>query len=332
MKRICTTFTWAALWVALASPMAAQDCPAGHRALDHELLDGITCVPQDPQRIAFTMEEINPAYILGGQSVVDSWYFQSFREKHPGLLAADKIPTVDVQSYPRSDAELLSLANPDLIVAFAGVANNAKAQHLAPMVEIQWHKDTTWRDLHGFIAYLLREQDKGQQMLAALDARIDQLKSDLGDRPRSFAIARAAEEVGAVQVFTKKNFGAVVLQQAGLTMGDGVLSPAAAQKIGSEWNYQMSAENLEALDVDHFFLLPSWSPENQRLILNSNLWQTLPVVQEGRVVTVPSDGEQFIRENIAYAHMIIDLVYDQVLGQPAAHSGNPNPFAAWLAD
>jgi len=90
------------------------------------------------------------------------------------------------------------------------------------------------------------------------------------------------------------------------------------------------SENLEALDVDHFFLMQSWSEENETAILDSALWSTLPMVKENRVVNVPSDGEQFIRENIAYAHLVIDLVYEGVLNKTPAEAGNPNPLAKWL--
>jgi len=317
---------------AAATPAAAQDCADGERLLDHAMLNGTLCIPADPQRIAFTMEESIAAYVLGGTSVVDTDYFQSFREKFPGVIPDSDIPAVNIGSYPRADVETLTLANPDVIVAFEGVENNAKAKALAPVVEILWANDTTWRDLHEFIAYFLEVEDEGQAMLDALDARMTQLKSDLGDTPRTFAIARVAEERGAMQVFTAKNFGAVVLQEAGLVLGDGVLTPAEAQKVGSQWNYQMSAENLEALDVDHFFLMQSWATENENAVLQSALWRALPMVKEGRVINVPSDGEQFIRENIAYVHLVIDLVYDSVLGQSPTDAGNPNPLAHWLAD
>lgn len=316
---------------ATAGPVAAQNCAEGQRALTHDLLVGTVCIPADPKAIAFTMEEIIPAYLLGGHSVVDNRYFKSFREKYPDILAGGAAPKVDIGTYQRADIETLTLASPDVIVAFEGIDNNEKAKALAPLVEIQWRNDTTWRDLHQFIAYFLQTEKEGQAMLDTLDARMARLKTDLGDKPRTFAIARAAEDMGAIQVFTAKNFGAVILQQAGMVMGDGVLTPDAAKQVGSEWNYQMSAENLQALDVDHFFLLQSWSPENEATILASPLWATLPMVQQGRVIRVPADGEQFIRENIAYAHLVIDLVYAEVLGQSAEAAGNPNPFAGLLA-
>lgn len=321
---------FAGMMLLAAAPAAAKDCASDQRALDHYLLDGTVCVPADPQRIAFTMEEIINAYVMGGESVVDNAYFQSFRKKYPGILAEDKVPSVDIRSYPRADVETLTLANPDVIVAFAGIENNEKAKTLAPMVEILWLDDTTWRDLHHFMAYFLNVEAEGKAALDALDARMARLKSDLGDTPRSFAIARAGEEAGTIQVFTEKNFGAVVLQQAGMVPGDGVLSSEEAAKVGSKWNYHMSVENLEALDVDHFFLMEGLSEENGAALLKSDLWQALPMVKEGRVISVPSDGQQFIRENIAYAHLVIDLVYEGALGKTAADAGNPNPLADWL--
>lgn len=319
-----------AVSILLAGPVSANDCAKGERALNHHLLEGTVCIPNDPQAIAFTMEEIIPAYLMGHSSVIDNEYFQSFREKYPGILDANMAPKVDIGSYKRANVETLTLAAPDMITAFKGMDNNKKARALAPLVEIQWHDDTTWRDLHLFMAYLLKSEKEGQAMLDALDARMAKLKADLGDKKRTFAIARAAEETGAVQVFTAKNFGAIVLQEAGMVIGNGVLPPNEAKKVGSEWNYQMSAENLSALDVDHFFLMQSWSRESETTLLNSSLWRALPIVKDGRVIEVPSDGEQFIRENIAYAHLVIDLAYEKILGKDPEAAGNPNPFASFI--
>ena len=70
LKKLVTAAIFAA-----AGPVAAEGCAEGQRALEHYLLDGTVCVPANPERVAFAMEEIINAYVLGGESVVDSWYF-----------------------------------------------------------------------------------------------------------------------------------------------------------------------------------------------------------------------------------------------------------------
>lgn len=321
----------AAMSLTIATP-AFADCAADQRLLDHPMLNAPVCIPTAPQRIAFTMEEIIAAYAMGQESVIDNCYFQSFRGNFPGIAATYDVPAVDVSYYPQSDIETMTLAAPDLIVSFTEIDNNEKAAELALVVELKWEEETTWRDLHGFMAILLMKEDEGQAMLDALDARIARLADDLGDTSPTFAIVRTMDEGGTLQTFTSQNFGASILQDAGMQMGPEILSPAASAELRNAWWYPMSSEKLQTLDVDHLFVLTGWEPEIEAAFLESPLWQTLPVVAEGRVIRPQGDGEQFIRENIVYAHRVVDFAYEHVLGTTAGASGNPNLFAAWLAD
>ncbi|MDX8354781.1 ABC transporter substrate-binding protein [Cognatiyoonia sp. IB215182] len=319
--------------VLLLNPVSAfADCASAERLLDHHMLDAPVCIPADPKRIAFTMEEIIAAYAMGGESVVDNWYFQSFRGNFPGMTKTVDVPPVDVSYYPQSDIETLTLAAPDLIVSFTEIDNNAKAAELAPVVALTWEDETTWRDLHHFIALLLDKEDEGQTMLDALDGRIARLNADLGDMPRSFAIVRTMDDGDTLQTFTALNFGALILQDAGLQIGPDILSPEASAELRNAWWYPMSTEKLQTLDVDHLFVLTGWEPEIEAAFLESALWQALPAVAEGRVIRPQGDGEQFIRENIVYAHRVVDFAYEHVLGTTAEVAGNPNPFADWLAE
>ena len=296
------------------------------------MLNASVCIPAEPERIAFTMEEIIAAYAMGSESVIDNWYFQSFRGNFPKITEKVAVPDVDVSYYPDSNIETMTLADPDLIVSFTEIDNNAKAAELAPLVELKWEEDTTWRDLHQFMAFLLEKEDEGQAMLEALDARIAKLSEDLGDEDRTFAIVRTMDEGGTLQTFTALNFGALIMQDAGMKVGPEILSPEASAELRNAWWYPMSAEKLQTLDVDHLFVLTGWEPEIEAAFLESALWQAVPAVAEGRVIRPEGDGEQFIRENIAYANSVVDIVYENVLGTTSEAAGNPNPFADWLGE
>ncbi len=318
--------------LALAGSALAEDCPEGQRLFAHAFLEGgQKCIPAKPERIAFTMEQIISAYTLGGESVVDNWYFQAFRESYPNALPNEQAAAlVNLDYYPESSPESMILAEPDLIVSSAGIPLNAQVEGVAPLVAFNWTDDATWRDQHDFIAALLQVEDKGAELLNGLEARIAKLDEDLGTEPRTFVIVRTMDEAASLQVFTEANFGAQLLTKAGMVMGPKILSAAESAELARPWWYQLSGEHVADLEVNHLFLLKGWDADLEADWLRNPLWNNLAVVKDGRVVNAVANGEHYIRENVAFAHLILDDVYRQVLGADPQEV-NPNPFADWLA-
>lgn len=322
----------ALLGATMAHSAYAKECSEGQRLFSHPHLEGESiCIPEKPERIAFTMDKIISAYVLGSESVIDNWYLESFRETYPKAINDSQLKDmVYISYYPRSDPEVIASAKPDMIVTEADIGVNKKVSHLAPTVVFRWNEGQSWRHGHEFVGSLLGKEAEAKRSLAELDQRLARLKTDLGDKKPTFAVARVGEEQGSVQVWTELNFGSQILMSAGLKMGDDILGPKDSKALSNAWWYPLSSERLQDLDVDYLFLLKSWAPEFEKKMLTSPLWKTLNVVKEDRVIFAASAGQHYIRENVPYAHLIIDEVYRGVLGKEPSELGNPNPYAKWL--
>ena len=328
-----TLLTSAVLFAAFAAPAFAQ-CADGERLFQHRmLLEGEACIPADPERIAFTMPEAIPAILFEQEQINQNWYSKSFLENYPGALDGEEFATLpDIDYFPESDPEILALANPDLIVGSSWVQEaNAKVAHLAPLITIDWtDEDVNWETEQNFVATLLGKEAEEAAMMAALEARMEALRNDLGNTARSFAVVQPGEQAATLVVATARNFGTQIMLDAGMRLGPDHLSLDEADAIGARFWYPLSLERIHDIDVDYLVVLGGFDPAIADEIIASPIWNALPAVAEGRVFEVHGDGQQYVRENVAYAHLVIDDIYRNVLRQDPQAAGNPNPFNHWI--
>lgn len=318
---------------ATALPLAAQACPDGQRVFDHEILEGgATCIPAAPDDIAFLHTNAITAHLLGQKPIVANYYLRAFFETYPGaidqaefdsLLYFPKLDLADLEAVIATDADL-----------YAGMAwapqANAKLAQAVPLVVAEVEDGRVgWRDFHDFTAALLDKEQEGDEMLAAVDARLARLRDAIGADGARFTVVRTMDQTEGLQVFTSEIFGAELTLAAGLQMDPDVLDPEASAAVGRTTWYQLPLERVQDLNTDHLILMEGWEPEIEKQVLASPLWQALPVVAEGRVIRAFGNGEQWIRPNAAFAHLVIDDLYRGVLGLEPAEI-DPNPFAAWL--
>lgn len=322
-----------------AAPAIAQDCAEGQRLFEHEfILGGSACIPENPQRIAFTSTDGIPALVLGVEPIVQNWFTKGFASNYPGSIDAASFSALpDIDYFPNSNIETLLTANPDLIVAVgsAGDEINKQAASIAPVIltNLIGNADN-WRLEEQLVAALVGKQAEEQAMWDAFQARIEKLKADLASRPSSFAIVRVNND-GLFEVATPLILGSQLLLQAGWTLGENVVLEQDSEGKPTQFWIQLSEENLQQLnDVDYIVQLPVFPGQDPAIgdnLRNGEAWQRLPAVKAGRVIKTSGDGQQYLRTNVPYAHMIIDDVYRGVFGKEASEMGNPNPFANWLA-
>lgn len=318
----------------LATPALALDCAEGQRLLSHPMLQGGSqCLPDSPGRIALVDETAITAWMLGVRSITGNTYLEAFFESYPGAVTAearagllDLGPLLDLV-----DVESIAAAAPDLIVSgnFWTDLNQRLAQ-IAPTAVVA-HDETQfgWKDAQGLVAALLGAEARNADVMAGHDARLAALAGALPDG-QSFAVVRAMDTADTIQVFTALNFGTQQLLAAGMELHADVLTPDAAGLIGRPHWYGLSVERIDDLDADWLVVLPGWDPAVEQALHASPYWQALPAVAEGRLIRPQGNGEHYIRDNAAFAHLVFDDLWRDVLGQdPAAVS--PNPFAAWLA-
>lgn len=323
----------------LAVPAMAQDCAEGQKLFEHQLiLGGGICIPENPQRIAFTGAEGIPAMVLGVQPVNQNWFTKGFLRNYPGAFdAAAFASLVDTDYFPESNIETMLAVEPDVIVVVgsAGEGINKQAASVAPTIQLDIIGNAEeWRLEEQFVAALTGKEAEEQAMWNAFQDRIARLESDLEQKPGSFAIVRTIQP-GIVSVATRVNVGSQLLLQAGWALGDNIQPAEDAEGNPTKFWFDLSEENLDQLhDVDYIVDLPVFPGQDptmgEEFRANSQGWQRIPAIAAGRVIHPSGDGQQWVRTNVPYAHMIIDDVYRGVFDKEASEMGNSNPFAAWL--
>lgn len=323
----------------LTAPAMAQECAEGQRLFEHEfILGGSACIPENPQRIAFTSTDGIAGLVLGVEPIVQNWFTKGFAVNYPGAIDPTTFSALpDIDYFPQSNVETLLAADPDLIVAVgsAGEEINKQAASIAPVILTNLIGNAEdWRLEEQMIAALVGKEAEEQAMWDAFQARIEKLKADLADTPSKFAVVRVNND-GLFEVATPLILGSQILLQAGWTLGDNVILEKDSEGKPTQFWIQLSEENLQQLnDVDYIVQLPVFPGQDASIGDNlraGEAWQRLPAVKAGRVITTSGDGQQYLRTNVPYAHLIIDDVYRGVFKKEASEMGNPNPFADWLA-
>ncbi|NAZ38283.1 ABC transporter substrate-binding protein [Rubellimicrobium sp. CFH 75288] len=317
---------------ASVAPAVALDCPDGTRTVLHPLIEGGgACVPVGA-RIAWVEAAAVNAWLLGAPSVTWNIYLDQFRAAYPGAFSeADRAGAVDIGRLPEADFEAIAAAAPDLFVSGDfWPEENARLDRIAPVVVIDYEGQAPgWREIHTVVAAILGKEAAADEQLAAFDARLADLRARLGPDPGSFAIARMMDSGGQIQVFTEMNFGAQQMLAAGFAMHEGVLSPDEAAALNRPYWYALSTERLGDLAADWLVVLPGWDAAVEEALKASPLWQSLPPVAAGRLIAPAGEGQHWIRDNVAFAHLVLDEIYDRILG--LAPPPVPNPFGGWLA-
>ena len=324
----------AALLASTAVPALAQDAPScepGQILFEHQvLLDGPTCVPEAPKRVAVIDDTVVYAMELGIPTITRSYYSNVITTDFPGLVARlDPATTADIGNTWEMKAEALLNADPDLVIGakYWDVAI-AAAKDIAPTLVIDDEKGATWVDVPRMYAALFGKQAEQAELEAGVDARVAALKAALGaakSEPTTISFTQI-EAADSFWTFTTAAFGPEFLAHAGMAMGPSIPTPdeAATMPGGSNVALPVSQENLGFIDADHIFLYANIGSDPEELVKDNPIFQKFAADRPGRVHFLT--GEYWFRASASSAHRIIDDIYRNVLGQEPKDV-SPNPFA-----
>jgi iron complex transport system substrate-binding protein len=275
------------------APTATAEAPlTGTRSVEHTF--GTTEIPVSPQRIiAADLGVFIPTFgVLAALDV------------KPIAVTANSIPeylqpyTEGVEIIPgQVSYESLLAYNPDLIIT-PGVAYNEENFNslalIAPTVAPSWYWQTLeqvtgyWRQ----VADLVNKSAEGEQLVADLNIRIEQLREELAPRM----------EGKTVSVFQVQGAGL-----ASLFLQTGRLESALINAVGIErpanqtydpnnpqWYVQLSPELLNEVDAWAIFVEvyadnPEDIPAIQAELEANPLWRSLDAVKNGRVFYVQTN-------------------------------------------
>ncbi|MBY0687315.1 iron-siderophore ABC transporter substrate-binding protein [Microbacterium marinilacus] len=189
------------------------------------------------------------------------------------------------------DFEAIADAQPDVILgAYSGLTEDdyATLSEIAPTVafpELAW--GTQWRDAITLDATALGLASEGEQLIADLDQQIADATADSDFSGKTAALfSFSAADLSSGWIYSDIDPRTAFLTDLGFT------APEASLAAGAEGEFalEVSAENADQLaDVD---VIVSYGDEDLLAALQADpLWNTLPAVQNGAVVTLGGNGE-----------------------------------------
>lgn len=265
---------------------------------------GETCVPNNPQRIVIlSMGALGNVLPLGVKPIASAnegmgEFYPYFPEEQ-----VQGIETVGDPAQPNIEA-ILNL-KPDLIFGWGGYNPEGiypLLSKIAPTVLYHW-QDDTWQDVFKFTAEVLGKQAEGQAVLERYEARIQELKTALGDRYQDKTISVVYFYFGRIGSVVKNSAQAMVLSDVGLKR------PKAQDVVVEPWgNIEFSEEEISKADGDVLFAI-TFTDDDERFLQQLKqkpLWKTLKAVQQNQVHVVK--GQHWN----AYEMMAVDAVIDDL--------------------
>ena len=281
---------------AAADTSAENALDSGTRTITHAL--GTSEVPADPQRVVvLDTGELDNALALGanlvGAPITEAQKYQPYLVDQLAGLA-------DTGAVSEPNLEAILAMQPDLIV---GSVQRHEAIYdelsaIAPTVFVGSLR-VPWQENFAIHADALNRQAEAEALLAEYDTRIAELQATLGEDLPTISVVRFRP--GMVRIYLKNSFSGYILQDVGL--------PRPAAQDVADFAAEISLEQLNQLDADVMFYTSFTPEENDFTTFSSSpLWQTLDVVQQGRVYEV-DDAHWMSGLGVQAANLILDDLF-----------------------
>lgn len=283
--------------VALAAALMVSGASA--REVTHSM--GVTEVPDAPQRVVILTNEGTEALLALGVTpvgAVRSWLGDPWYDHIAGQMA--DVTVVGEESAV--NLELLAALEPDLILGNKqrqeGIYEQLSA--IAPTVLTERLRGD-WRVNYLVYAQALGLEEKGDELLAAYDARVADLSAKLGDNlNEEISVVRFG--TGMSRLYFHDSFSGLTLRQLGFAR------PASQDK--EDFAEQITKERIPEAEGDRLFYFVYETGDGEANAqaedwTNDPLWLNLDVVKAGKVHEV-SDAIWNTSGSILSAHLMLD--------------------------
>ena len=240
-------------------------------------------IPKNPQRIVDLSGNSDILSILGykvaGTANSDAYDYTKLPSYLEETLSESKILGYSMQDT--MDIEGVMNLNPDLIVISTVQEKMYKQlSEIAPTVVIK-PEALNWKDDIKSIAKVFNKEDIAEKWLADYDAKAkeagDKIKAKYGENTTYLSVLASG---GQLFVFDGAGFGSVLYQDMGLARPEGM--PKQTDISLPVVTY----EGLASIKSDYIFLIAT--PEDLAELKKNAIWNSLPAVKEGKVVTLDS--------------------------------------------
>lgn len=238
-------------------------------------------IPKDPQRIVvYGNSYAGYPFALGVKPVG----LRSFAMKNTHFAGlTDGIKDVGDDGSVESVLEL----NPDLIIAFATEEQIPALEKIAPVVAFDYDKRTFKEQLID-IGIMLNKQDEAEQWITEWDAKIAADKDKVQEKLAGKTVSILGVTDKDVFIYSDRwgRGGEIIYGEFGLKAPD-IIQKEVIE--GKGWG-QASLELLPEYAGDYIFIEDG---ENYTTLKETEMWKSLPAVQNNHVYTLDSSDSYF---------------------------------------
>ncbi|MDN4495418.1 ABC transporter substrate-binding protein [Ureibacillus aquaedulcis] len=249
---------------------------------------GSTDLPATPEKIVILTNEGTEALLaLGIKPVgaVSSWSGEPWYDH-----IADQMEGVEVVGQETAiDLEAIAKLKPDLIIGNK-VRQEADYENLSKIAPTVFAETLTgqWKDNFSLYAKAVNEAEKGEEVLANYDAKVQETKTALGDvTNQSVSVVRFL--TGTSRIYYTDSFSGVILKELGF---ERVENQAELFTEDNQMAVEVGKELIPQMDGDllfHFTYLPTGDDSASTTEAEwtaDPLWQNLSAVKNGKAYSV----------------------------------------------
>lgn len=275
---------------------------------------GTTAIPVRPERVATNDETlVTNLLLLGLQPLTGPEDQAGWNAPYRALLPdnVDITAIADSGVSEETNLETMLQAEPEVIMTYpsSGEAFYDAFSAIAPTIVVERGENGDWRERFDREAVYLGREAEAAEVVARYEAVVARLSSvtDL-----NIAFIRQPDN-GTFRMDAQGSFPGSVVADAGLNL---VAAPEGVGEFdGSSVSY-ISGERLDILMDADLIVTPDWreagfsdAPDLAGLSKFA-LWNTLPAVRAGRVLSVP--GPVYNGGNYAAAELLLEAVAEEV--------------------
>lgn len=270
---------------------------------------GTTTLDKTPKKVVILTNEGTEALLALGVTPVgavqswtgDPWYDHIANEMKD-------VQVVGVES--QVNVEAIAALQPDLIIGNKmrqeDIYEQLKA--IAPTVFAEDLRGN-WKNNFELYAKAVNKEEKGKEVLAAYDQRIEDLKEKLGDKVNT-EVSMVRFMAGDVRIYHKDSFSGVILEQIGMARPESQDKEDFAEK-------GVTKERIPAMDGDILFYFTydegdGKATEVEKEWIEDPLFQNLEVAKKGEVHKV-NDAIWNTAGGVKAANMMLDDLEKQLL-------------------
>lgn len=280
---VFTMFALAACGGTEEKETKTADKPKEETSYTVEHAMGTTKIDKTPEKVVILTNEGTEALLALGVTpvgAVQSWTGDPWYDHIAEEMKDVKVVGVESQV----NVEAIIALQPDLIIGNK-MRQEAIYEQLSAIAPTVFAEDLrgNWKTNFELYAKAVNKEEKGKEVLAAYDKRIEDLKADLGDKVNQ-EISMVRFMAGDVRIYHKDSFSGVILDQIGFARPESQDKEDFAEK-------GVTQERIPAMDGDVLFYFTyeegdGKATEIEKEWIENPLFKNLNVAKSGQVYKV----------------------------------------------